>query len=275
MHRCAFAVAAHPDDVEFQMAGTLILLRAAGYEIHIMHIANGSCGTAEHSREEIIAIREREARSAAASIGAVYHNSLVDDIGIFYEPVVLARLSAVVREVAPEILLTHSPHDYMEDHQNAARLAVTAAFTRGMPNYITDPPRGPVSQPVTVYHAQPHGNRDPLRRLVRPEIYVDITSVMEQKRRMLANHISQKAWLDQTQGLDAYLDAMQENCREVGAMCQRYRYAEGWRRRLHLGFCDETANPLVSALSAVTYDISSDASQTGLADERISHRRRT
>ena len=41
----AFAVAAHPDDIEFVMAGTLILLRRAGYELHYMNIANGCCGS--------------------------------------------------------------------------------------------------------------------------------------------------------------------------------------------------------------------------------------
>ncbi|HHE71609.1 MAG TPA: LmbE family protein, partial [Chloroflexi bacterium] len=218
------------------------------YEIHYMNIANGCCGTAEHSREEIIAIRREEARSAAASIGAVYHESLVDDIAIFYEPRLLARVAAVIREVAPEILLVQSPQGYMEDHQNAARLAVTGAFTRGMPNFITDPPRAPVSQPVTVYHAQPHGNRDPLRHLVRPDIFVDISSVITLKRAMLAHHQSQKVWLDHTQGMDAYLDAMQDQSREVGAMSGRFTYAEGWRRRLHLGFCDATADPLITAL---------------------------
>ena len=248
MRKRAFAIAAHPDDIEFQMAGTLILLQRAGYEVHYMNIANGCCGTAEHSREEIIAIRREEARSAAASIGAVYHESLVDDIAIFYEPRLLARVAAVIREVAPEILLVQSPQGYMEDHQNAARLAVTGAFTRGMPNFITDPPRAPVSQPVTVYHAQPHGNRDPLRHLVRPDIFVDISSVITLKRAMLAHHQSQKVWLDHTQGMDAYLDAMQDQSREVGAMSGRFTYAEGWRRRLHLGFCDATADPLITAL---------------------------
>ena len=51
-----------------------------------------------------------------------------------------------MREVAPEILLVHAPSDYMEDHMNACRLAVTAAFARGMPNYPTSPPRPPVEQ---------------------------------------------------------------------------------------------------------------------------------
>jgi len=121
-----FAVAAHPDDIEFLMAGTLILMRRAGCEVHYLCIANGSCGTAELERDEIVRIRQGEARAAAESIGAVYHESLVDDLEIFYEKGLLARVAALVRKVSPDVLLTHSPVDYMEDHQNAARLAVTA-----------------------------------------------------------------------------------------------------------------------------------------------------
>jgi LmbE family N-acetylglucosaminyl deacetylase len=249
----AFALAAHPDDIEFQMAGTLILLQRAGYEIHYMTVANGSCGTVEHRKQDIISIRREESQSAAAFIGAVYHESLVDDFAIFYEPRLLAKVAAIMREVAPEILLLHSPQDYMEDHQNAARLAVTAAFTREMPNFITDPVRDPISQPVTVYHAQPHGNLDPLGRPVLPDLYVDIAEVMEVKRAMLAHHKSQKTWLDQTQGMDAYLDVMQNLNRELGTLTGQFVYAEGWRIRRHLGFCDEAADPLFAALQASCY----------------------
>ena len=249
MDKRAFAVAAHPDDIEFLMAGTLILLKQAGYEIHYMTIANGVCGTAHHTPEEIIRLRREESQAAAALVGAVYHASLVNDIEILYDKPLLARVGAVLREVAPEILLLHSPSDYMEDHQNAARLAVTAAFCRGMPNYLTDPPREPVEGDVTVYHAQPHGNRDPLRQLVQPEIYVDVSSVMQAKTEMLARHRSQKEWLDKSQGMDSYLRAMENICRETGTMSGRFEYAEGWRRRSHLGFCAEDADPLSTALS--------------------------
>ncbi len=248
-HR-AFAVAAHPDDIEFLMAGTLMLLGRAGYELHYMTIANGSCGTAHHTRDEIVEIRRAEAVAAATSIGAVYHESIVDDLAIFYQPKLLAQVAAVMREVAPKILLVQSPSDYMEDHQNAARLAVTAAFVRGMPNFSTDPPSPITDQAVTVYHAQPHGNRDPLRQLVTPELYVDITDLMPEKRAMLACHRSQKLWLDQTQGMDSYLDAMAELCQEVGRMSGRFTYAEGWRRRSHLGFCAADDDPLSAALDA-------------------------
>ncbi len=250
MSRRVLAVAAHPDDIEFLMAGTLILLGRAGWEAHYLTIANGSCGTATLPRDEIVRIRREEARAAAASIGAVYHESLVDDLAVFYEPGLLARVAAIVREVAPNIVLTHAPVGYMEDHQNTARLAVTAVFARGMPNFVTAPPRAPTEQRVTLYHAQPHGNRDPLRQPVYPDIYVDIGSVIAEKRAMLAHHHSQKEWLDRTQGMDAYLDAMVALSGEVGAMSGQFAYAEGWRRRLHLGLGAETDDPLSAALAA-------------------------
>lgn len=248
------AIAAHPDDIEFLMAGTLLLLRRAGWEAHYLTIANGSCGTATLARDEIVRIRREEARTAASSIGAVYHESLVDDLAIFYEPGLLARVSAIVREVAPDVILTHASVDYMEDHQNAARLAVTAAFARAMPNFVTAPSCAPTAQDVTLYHAQPHGNRNPLRQVVYPDLYVDISSVIVEKRAMLAHHQSQKVWLDQTQGMDAYLDIMTALSGEVGTLSGRFAYAEGWRRRSHLGLGVEADDPLSVALSEYVCD---------------------
>ncbi len=244
----AFAIGAHPDDIEFLMAGTLILLRDAGYDIHYMNVANGSCGSVRHDAETIVRIRKEEARKAAESIGATYHESLCNDMEVFYERGTLAKLGSIVREVRPEILLLHSPSDYMEDHENACRLAVTAAFCRGAPNFPVDPPMAAIGGEVTLYHAQPHGNQDAMRRLVIPEIFVDVSGAMGEKTAMLAKHKSQKDWLDKSQGMDSYLAAMQDMAKEVGKLSRRYEFAEGWRRRSHLGFCREEANPLVDAL---------------------------
>jgi LmbE family N-acetylglucosaminyl deacetylase len=244
----AFAIVAHPDDIEFVMAGTLLLLGRAGYELHYMTLANGCCGSTEWSAAETARIRKQEAERAAELLGARFHPSLTDDLAIFYDRPTLARLAAVMREVAPEILLVHSPVDYMEDHTNACRLAVTAAFARGMPNFPTDPPRPTVEGPVTIYHAQPHGNRDPLGQPVRPSLFVDVSSVLGQKTAALACHASQRQWLDSSQGIDSYIETMKSFNREVGAMSGRFDYAEGWRKHLHLGFCAESADPLRAAL---------------------------
>ena len=248
MTKRVFAIVAHPDDIEFMMAGTLIRLQRGGYEIHYMTVANGSCGSIRHDAETIVRIRRQESIDAAELVGAVYHESLVNDGEIFYELPTLKRMTSIMRDVAPHVVLTHPVEDYMEDHMNTCRLAVTAAFKRGIPNYPVDPPRAAVNEPVTVYHALPYGLRDPLRRPVTPGLYVDIGDVLATKREMLATHASQKEWLDASQGIDSYLDTMEEMSREVGRMSGRFEYAEGWTRHLHLGFCGEDADPLVEDL---------------------------
>jgi N-acetylglucosamine malate deacetylase 1 len=246
--KTAIAIAAHPDDIEFLMSGTLMLLRANGYQIHYWNLANGCCGSSKYDAQTIARIRREEAYAAAKAIGATFHESICNDLEILYDRALLGKVASVIREVAPQIVLTHSPVDYMEDHTNACRLAVTAAFARGMPNFITDPPRLAINEAVTVYHAQPYSHRDPLGNLVEPQLVVDTTDVIEQKKKMLSKHASQKLWLDESQGLDSYLDTMAELDAEVGRMSSIFKYAEGWRRHLHLGFCGPDDDPLRTVL---------------------------
>ena len=243
-----FAIAAHADDIEFGMAGTLILLAEAGCEVHTMNIGNGSCGSAVHDADTISAMRLEEASDAAARIGATLHPPLVPDIDILYEKDLLAKMGSIMREVAPDILLVPSPDDYMEDHMIACRLAVTAAFCRGMRNYPVDPPRDPVDTEVTIYHAQPHGNRDSLNRPVAPDFFVDITSVIEKKADMLERHKSQKDWLDKSQGMNAYVNTMKQLSREMGEWSGTCEFAEGWRRHNPLGLCAADADPIADSL---------------------------
>jgi len=244
MNASAIAIAAHPDDIEFFMAGTLLRLKRVGYRMHYMNIANGCCGTTQYDAETIAGMRREEAIHAADRLGAEFHESICNDLEIVYDKPTLAKVAAVIREVAPRIVLTHSPSDYMEDHMNACRLALTAAFARGMPNFPTEPPREPVSGKVTVYHAQPYSNRDPLRRPVMPDLFVDVSDLIDQKIAALAEHQSQKRWLDESQGHDSYLETLRQLDAEVGRMSGNFQYAEGWRRHLHLGYCDAEDDPL-------------------------------
>jgi len=246
----AFAVAAHPDDIEFMMAGTLLLLRDAGYSVHLMTLTNGSCGTTTLSAEEIAEIRTGEAKRAAELIGATYHHGWLNDLEIFFDKENLAKLTAVMREVNPNILLVQSPEDYMEDHMNAQRLAVTAAFAKGLRNFPASPPREAVAGDIAIYHALPHDLDDGLSRRVWPSQYVDIGGVLSAKREMLAQHSSQKDWLDHSQGMDSYLITMEEMCAEVGRMSGSFRYAEGWRKHKHLGYSAKPIDPLSEALGA-------------------------
>lgn len=246
--RSAIAIAAHPDDIEFVMGGTLMLLKQAGFEIHYMNVASGSCGSTTMDANETRIERAKEGRNAADILGAEFHASLCDDLEVVYSVDLLRKLSAVIREVQPEIVLTHSPEDYMEDHMNVSRLAVTAAFARGMSNFATDPPTGAIEGDVTVYHAMPHGLCDGLRRPVEADCYIDTSPVHDTKREALAAHKSQKEWLDASQGMDSYLITMDELSKQVGTRSGKFELAEGWRRHLHWGFSVTDNDPLAEIL---------------------------
>ena len=247
-NRTAFAIAAHPDDIEFKMAGTLLRLRQAGWEIHYLNVANGGCGSDRLRAPALKRRRAAEAKHAAKILGAHFHPSLCNDLEILYDLKLLRRLAALVRAVRPAILLTHPPVDYMEDHVNTCRLAVTAAFSRGMPNFQTLPARPAVSGDVTVYHCLPHGLCDPLRRPVRPEFFVDTTAVQETMRAAQLAHRSQHAWLAASQGMGSVVESMDADSRAVGRLSKKFTHAEGWWRHLHHGFGTPDADPLREAL---------------------------
>ncbi len=242
------AIAAHPDDIEFVMAGTLLLLGASGWELHYLNLSTGNLGSTTMSPAKTAQVRRREARAAAQELGAVWHAPFCNDMEIFYNARPLGRLAAVIRAVAPDAILTHSPQDYMEDHMNTCRLAVSAAFVRAMPGYQTVPKTRAVQKPVTIYHANPHGLRDGLRRRVQPGAFVDTTTVHERKKSALRCHRSQDQFLDATQGMSSYLQTMDDLSREVGTLSGRFVHAEGWRRHLHWGFCAPDDDPLRAAL---------------------------
>jgi LmbE family N-acetylglucosaminyl deacetylase len=246
--RVVLAAFCHPDDIEFSAGGTLWLLRQAGCELHYMTVANGSMGSMTLDAERAAEVRSRESRAAAAFLGARWHPPITGDLEVFYTDDLIRRLLAVVRAVAPDIMLVPAPEDYMEDHVNTSRIAVTAAFCRGMPNYRSIPEVPPVQKEVTLYHALPHGLRDQLRREVRPDFYVDVSAVIVQKEQMLALHASQRDWLDTTQGMGSYVASMRDLAAAAGRMSGVLQYAEGWRRHNHLGFSRAEAAPLEEIL---------------------------
>ncbi|MGA2762325.1 MAG: PIG-L deacetylase family protein [Spirochaetia bacterium] len=241
-------VSCHPDDAELMMSGTALLLKRAGMQVHCINVANGCAGSMEHGPAETASIRRKEAMNAAARLGAEFHESLVDDLEVFYSQDLIRRVTALVRQVKPGIILTQSLEDYMEDHMNTARVAVTATFLRGVPNYRSVPEVPAIQDDVMLYHATPHVLTDSMRRPIIPEMYVDITDVIDEKEALLACHVSQKEWLDKTQGMDSYLKTMREAAEVLGRMSGRYRFAEGWRRHSHVGFSRQDGNPVAELL---------------------------
>lgn len=244
----ALAIFAHPDDIEFVAAGTLLLLKERGWDIHYMNLCSGNGGSVKMDGPTTKRKRLVEAKKAAKILGAKFHAPICDDLELTYDVRYLRKTAAVVREAKADIVLTHAPADYMEDHMAASRLAVTAAFAHCIQNFVTVPRRKSYLGDVTVYHAMPHGLRDPLRKRIHAGAFVDTTRVHAVKRKALAAHESQKHWLDVSQGMDSYLISMDEASQEVGRLSGHFQYAEGWRRHLHHGFSARDTDPLKEAL---------------------------
>ncbi len=243
------AIFAHPDDIEFRAAGTLLRLQEAGFDLHCLNVSSGNCGSMTMSAEETMRVRAAEAQEAARILGAQLYPSMAHDLEITYEVPLLRKMAAVVRRVNPSIVLTHALQDYMEDHMATARLAVTATFAKVIAHFVTDPVSEVAPGDVTLYHAMPHGLRDPLCRPVIPDGVVDTSGVQARKREALAAHRSQKDWLDRTQGMDSYLVAMDEEASAVAQLVPAgFSHGEGWTRHVHLGMSATDQDPLGEAL---------------------------
>ena len=253
LRKSALAIAAHPDDIEFMMAGTLLALCARGWEVHYFNVANGCAGSTSETPANTAKIRLAEAKASCRLGGFRHHLPIANDLGITYEQKQIAKTIAVVRAATPSIILTQSPQDYMEDHQNATRLAVAGGFCRGMKNAPCLPKRQPYFEDVAVYHAMPYGLRDGLGKLLHSGLWVDVGEHIDLKRRLLDSHKSQKLWLDTTQGMDSYLQTMIDLCVRMGNMSGKYKFAEGWRKHNPLGFTSDPAfDPLREALQDIS-----------------------
>jgi LmbE family N-acetylglucosaminyl deacetylase len=229
---------AHPDDVEFTCAGTLIRLKEeAGCEIIIATATSGDCGTIQHRPDEIARIRHREAVAAAGVLGAEYYCAGSCDLFVLYDEPTLRRFVEVLRLARPDIIITQPPVDYMIDHENTGKLVRTACFAAPIPNVWTnviDP--APVLDKVPhLYYCDPPEAKEIYGEPVQPHFVVDITGAMETKTRMLACHASQREWLRKHHGMDEYIEAMKRGGAARGQLIGR-PYGEGFRQHLGHGY---------------------------------------
>src|SRR5439155_1476810 len=155
---------AHPDDAEFLCAGTLCRLgRECAWQLHIATMTPGDCGSAELEPEAIGAIRRGEASRAAALVGATYHCLEEHDLLLFYSERPLERVTRLLRQVRPRLVLTHSPADYLLDHEITSTLVRAATFDAPVRNFFRDrghPP--PLARIPHLYYCDPIEGKDPL-----------------------------------------------------------------------------------------------------------------
>ncbi len=237
------AIHAHPDDIEFQCAGTLALLKRKTCPIAMVTMTAGDCGSADLDPEEIAARRRVEARRSADLLGADYVCLEFQDLSICFDNESRRRVTELIRRARPDIVLTAPPVDYMADHEVTSALVRDACFNASCRNYRTHQwdPAPPTAGLPHLYYVDALGGVDWTGRPQPADFIVDISSTMEVKLEMLACHESQRAWLQTQHHVDEYLEMCRrwsgERGRQVGI-----DYGEAFRQ--HRGHPFPAGNPL-------------------------------
>jgi len=231
------ALFAHPDDAEFLCAGTLFHLADRGAKIHVATMTAGDCGSAILPAAKISRVRRKEAARAAEMLGAEYTCLGEKDLLVFYDRRRLSKVLELVRHVDPTLVFTHSPTDYMVDHEITSRLCQSACFGACAPNFRTGArrPARPVRGIPHLYYAQPFADKDILGGEILPRIFVNITASLERKELMLACHESQGAWLKAQQDIPQVDEPLRKMARRAGKL-SGFTWAEGYRQHLGQGF---------------------------------------
>lgn len=146
----AMVIAAHPDDIEFGSAGTIIRWTDAGTEVCYVMVTSGDVGIADPtlSREEVRQIREPEQREAARIAGVNEVIFLREPDGEVVNSLALRRkLVREIRRFKPEALICQDPtilfasEGYINhpDHRAVGMAALDAVFpAAGQPHVFKD-----------------------------------------------------------------------------------------------------------------------------------------
>jgi LmbE family N-acetylglucosaminyl deacetylase len=196
-------VAAHPDDVADGPGGTAVLLREE-YDLHVICATKGERGIPDTTNEEAAAIRETEEEAACELLGA--HLTFLGKIDqeVYADRETCERVAGMMADIKPVTVFTLWPILAHPDHAAVCEIAKKALMI--------------VHKPVELIHWEECTGIHHSRFI--PEIYVDISTVLSQKKDLIRCHKSQN-------GPDAMVRAAvrQSILRGKEAGC---RHAEGF-----------------------------------------------
>jgi len=169
-------VGGHPDDPESGCGGTLARYAALGHAVTVVYLTRGERGISGKSLDDAARIRSAECQAACKIMGArpVFFGQIDGATEVIH-----AHVDAMRRLLAtehPDVLFTHWPVDTHMDHQVASMLTVRAWMEGGPPT-------------ARLYFYEVNSGSQTQGFL--PNTYVDISSVVEQKKAALFAHASQ------------------------------------------------------------------------------------
>lgn len=138
-HR-VLVIGAHPDDADTGCAGILGKLLDAGWEARLVSVTDGGAGTyrTDLPREELAAIRRKEAAASGALLGVEYDVWDYPDARLEVTLEARERMIRYIRAYAPEVVITNRPNDYHADHRNTSLLVQDASYLLTVPSLCPD-----------------------------------------------------------------------------------------------------------------------------------------
>jgi LmbE family N-acetylglucosaminyl deacetylase len=164
---------AHPDDPESGCGGLIALLTKAGHEV-IVGYATCYRGDRKIGTEPENVVRRREAAAACRVLGAQPHFFDYAHEKLVADDATLDAVASWLKKVQPNIVVTHWPLDTHPNHH------VTSSLV--WQSYLRD-----VSWSLYFFEVM----TDQQTQAFRPELYLDIASVYDVKRKGLNCHASQ------------------------------------------------------------------------------------
>lgn len=183
MTKKILVVGAHSADFVWRAAGTIATVTSQGGNARVIALSYGERGESgelwkepNQTVENVKRIRHEEAQAAAEAVGADFRCFDLGDYPLNPSDAAVEQLISIFQNFAPNIVLTHNPLDpFNPDHPIAsqmtqkARLLSTGAGVASAFSRITPP---------DLYFFEPH---QPELCDFKPNVFVDITPVMEKK----------------------------------------------------------------------------------------------
>ncbi|WP_084299277.1 PIG-L deacetylase family protein [Dyadobacter tibetensis] len=187
-------IGAHPDDCDLGAGGLALLYAQMGHKVKFVSLTNGDKGHQEMGGGELARRRLRETQEVAKRMGIVY--DVIDNHDGELMPTLENRLEVIrkIREWNADIVIAPRTNDYHPDHRNTGVLVQDAAYLVIVPNILSSVP--PLKKnPLFLYFKDRFQKPTPFR----PDIAIDISSVIQAKASGLDAHTSQfYEWLPWT-----------------------------------------------------------------------------
>ena len=187
-------VGAHSADFVWRAGGAVAVTTAAGGQAIVLALSYGERGESgelwtdpDQTIENVKKIRHAEAEKAANVLGAEFRCLDLGDYPLKVDDSALAPLVDIIRDLAPDVIITHTSEDpFNPDHPVAHRAVQRArllAAGAGVPSAF------PSVKPPELYLFEPH--QPELSGFV-PNTFLDITPVFERKKEAMEAMQAQK-----------------------------------------------------------------------------------